>query len=379
MPQFYTLLTEIGRAKQANAIALKQPIEITQLAVGDGGGSLPTPEGDEEQLINEVRRASINTSDVDPDNPSWIVIEQVIPPDVGGWTIREIGIYDNAGDLIGYGNYPETYKPVLDEGSSRTQTVRFVLEVSDTAAITLKVDPSVVLATRKYADDGDEATSQAAADALQQHAESRNHPPATEAEQGMARVADQTTVNTGENDTRFVTAKKLKAWATQWVKQATETVAGMLKVATQAQVDAGNDDETAVTPKKLNGQMSTALEAVALTSLTKLLSPGRLDDAFKGENQSLAESGYQMLPGGLILQWASVVVTANSMASTSFPFEFPSEVIAHSQGTLYVGTGTNELNITLASIDTSGFTARTFRITGSANDDEKVTVIAIGY
>ncbi|QTP60931.1 phage tail protein [Billgrantia antri] len=152
MPQFYTLLTDVGQAKLANAVALGQTIQITELAVGDGGGSLPTPDSSATALVNEVRRAAINTSHTDPDNPSWIVVEQVLPPDVGGWTIREIGIYDVDGDLIGIGNYPETYKPVLSEGSSRTQTVRFVLEVSDTAAVTLKVDPSVVLATRKYVD-----------------------------------------------------------------------------------------------------------------------------------------------------------------------------------------------------------------------------------
>ncbi|RAH37528.1 phage tail protein [Halomonas sp. SL1] len=157
MPQFYTLLTDTGQAKLANAVALGGTIEITELAVGDGSGSLPTPDSSAEALVNEVRRAPINASQTDPDNPSWIVVEQVLPPDVGGWTIREIGIYDVDGDLIGIGNYPETYKPVLAEGSSRTQTVRFVLEVSDTAAVTLKVDPSVVLATREYSDAGDKA------------------------------------------------------------------------------------------------------------------------------------------------------------------------------------------------------------------------------
>lgn len=153
MPQFYTLLTDTGQAKLANAVALGGTIEITELSVGDGNGSLPTPDSSATALINEVRRAPINASQTDPDNPSWIVVEQVLPPDVGGWTIREIGIYDVDGDLIGIGNYPETYKPVLAEGSSRTQTVRFVLEVSDTSAVTLKVDPSVVLATRGYVDD----------------------------------------------------------------------------------------------------------------------------------------------------------------------------------------------------------------------------------
>lgn len=289
MPQFYTLLTEIGRAKQANAIALQQPIEITQLAVGDGGGSLPTPQGDEQQLINEVRRASINTSYVDPDNPSWIVIEQIIPPDVGGWTIREIGIIDSAGDLIGYGNYPETYKPVLEEGSSRTQTVRFVLEVSDTAAITLKIDPSVVLATREYVDDQ-----------RKEHEQSRNHPAATEAEQGMARVADQAMVNTGANDARFITPKKLKAWATQWVKEATETVAGMLKVATQSQVNTGDDDATAVTPKKLRS----------------------------GFSYSLGKNGYITLPSwlaGIIFQWGALEPTTSG-SRIYFPIAFPTSV-----------------------------------------------------
>ncbi|MDR5891123.1 phage tail protein, partial [Halomonas salina] len=157
MPQFYTLLTDTGQAKLANAVALGGTIEITELAVGDGNGSLPAPDSSAEALINEVRRAPINASQTDPDNPSWIVVEQVLPPDVGGWTIREIGIYDVDGDLIGIGNYPETYKPVLAEGSSRTQTVRFVLEVSDTSAVTLKVDPAVVLATREYSDASDEA------------------------------------------------------------------------------------------------------------------------------------------------------------------------------------------------------------------------------
>lgn len=171
MAQFYTLLTQVGQAKLANAMALGEQISISQLAVGDGGGTLPTPDSDRTALVNEQRRAPINLADVDPDNPNWIVVEQVLPPDVGGWTIREIGVFDSAGDLIAYGNYPETYKPTLDEGSGRTQTVRMVLQVSDTAAVTLRVDPSVVLATRKYVDDGDKTVAQGAANALQEHVE----------------------------------------------------------------------------------------------------------------------------------------------------------------------------------------------------------------
>lgn len=210
MAQFYTLLTDVGQAKLANAIALGQTIEITELAVGDGNGTLPPPDSTATALVNEVRRAPINTSITDPDNPNWIVVEQVLPPDVGGWTVREIGIFDVDGDMIGVGNYPETYKPVLSEGSSRTQTVRFVLEVSDTAAVTLKVDPSVVLATRQYVDDGDTATAQAAATALQQHTESRNHPPATTTALGFVKKATLEEAKSGAPD-KFPDAAAMKA------------------------------------------------------------------------------------------------------------------------------------------------------------------------
>lgn len=152
MPQFYTVLTEVGQAKLANALALGTTIDITDLAVGDGGGAMPQPDSNRETLVNEVRRAPVNTVATDPDNPSWLIVEQVLPPEVGGWTIREVGLIDVDGDLIGYGNFPETYKPTLAEGSGRTQTIRMVLEVTHTTAVTLRVDPSVVLATREYVD-----------------------------------------------------------------------------------------------------------------------------------------------------------------------------------------------------------------------------------
>jgi phage-related tail fiber protein len=205
MATFYTLLTDIGQAKLANAIALGQTIEISHMAVGDGGGSLPTPDSARTALVNEVRRAPINLSEVDAENPNWVVVEQVLPPDVGGWTIREIGIIDSNGDLLGYGNYPETYKPVLAEGSSRTQTIRFVMEVSDTAAVTLKVDPSVVLATRGYADN---IGAQSAA-ALANHQAGRQHPAATTTAQGMVEFADQAEHLAGTRSDRAATPKGL--------------------------------------------------------------------------------------------------------------------------------------------------------------------------
>lgn len=149
---YYAILTNIGAGKLANATALGTTLKISHLAVGDGGGSLPTPDASRTGLVNEVRRAPLNSLSVDPKNGSQIIAEQVIPEDVGGWWIREMGLYDDSGALIAYANCAPSYKPQLSEGSGRTQTVRMVLVVSSTGAVELKIDPSVVLATREYVD-----------------------------------------------------------------------------------------------------------------------------------------------------------------------------------------------------------------------------------
>ncbi|EJV5982871.1 phage tail protein [Escherichia coli] len=151
--KFYTLLTDIGAAKLASAAALGVPLKIIHMAVGDGGGTLPTPDAKQTALVNEKRRAALNMLYIDPQNSSQIIAEQVIPENEGGWWIREVGLFDESGALIAVGNCPESYKPQLAEGSGRTQTVRMVLITSSTDNITLKIDPSVVLATRKYVDD----------------------------------------------------------------------------------------------------------------------------------------------------------------------------------------------------------------------------------
>ncbi|MEX3120819.1 phage tail protein [Escherichia coli] len=151
--KFYTLLTDIGAAKLASAAALGVPLKITHMAVGDGGGTLPTPDAKQTALVNEKRRAALNMLYIDPQNSSQIIAEQVIPENEGGWWIREVGLFDESGALIAVGNCPESYKPQLAEGSGRTQTVRMVLITSSTDNITLKIDPAVVLATRKYVDD----------------------------------------------------------------------------------------------------------------------------------------------------------------------------------------------------------------------------------
>lgn len=148
--QFYAILTNIGAAKQANADALGIPWKITQMGVGDANGAEPTPNATQKTLINEWRRAPLNQLKVDDNDPSIIVAEQVIPADIGGKWIREIGLYDEAGDLVAVANCAPTYKPLLSQGSGRTQVLRMSLVVSNAASVQLKIDPSVVLATREW-------------------------------------------------------------------------------------------------------------------------------------------------------------------------------------------------------------------------------------
>lgn len=149
---YYAILTNIGAAKLANAAALGTTLQITQLAVGDGNGDVPVPDATRTTLVNEVRRAPLNQIIIDPANPSQIIAEQVLPETVGGWWIREMGLFDSAGSLIAISNCPPSYKPLLSQGSGRTQTVRMVLIVNNTGNVELRIDPSVVLATREYVD-----------------------------------------------------------------------------------------------------------------------------------------------------------------------------------------------------------------------------------
>ncbi|WP_434673714.1 phage tail protein [Pseudomonas sp. R1-15] len=150
--QFFAILTAIGRAKQANADALGIPWTFAQMGVGDANGTDPIPNEQQTHLINERRRAPLNQLKVDPANPNIIIAEQVIPENIGGWWIREVGLYDAAGDLVAVANCAPSYKPLLTQGSGRTQVVRMNLIVSNTANVELKIDPSVVLATRQYVD-----------------------------------------------------------------------------------------------------------------------------------------------------------------------------------------------------------------------------------
>lgn len=190
--KYFALLTKLGENLLAQATALGTKLELTHMAVGDGGGSLPTPDTNQTKLIAEKRRAAINTLFIDDKNKNQIIAEQIIPEQDGGWWIREIGLFDKAGNLIAVANCPETYKPQLAEGSGRTQSIRMVLIVSHTESVTLKIDPSVVLATREFVNKS-----------IEEHEKGRKHPDATTADKGFVQLADTLSAD----NTKAVTPK----------------------------------------------------------------------------------------------------------------------------------------------------------------------------
>lgn len=149
---YFVLLTSLGASRLASATATGTTLKLTHMGVGDGGGIVPVPDAGRTALISEKRRAEISRLSVDPKNPQQIIVEQVIPEEIGGWWIREMGLYDETGALIAYANCAPTYKPMLAEGSGRSQTIRMILAVDSTGSVELKIDPSVVLATREYVD-----------------------------------------------------------------------------------------------------------------------------------------------------------------------------------------------------------------------------------
>ncbi|HCL9811222.1 TPA: phage tail protein [Escherichia coli] len=194
--KYYAILTNQGAARLANATMLGSKLNLTQMAVGDANGVLPTPDPAQTKLINQKRIAPLNLLSIDPNNQNQIIAEQIIPENEGGFWIREIGLYDDEGVLIAVANCPETYKPQLQEGSGRTQTIRMILVVTNTEAITLKIDPSVVLATRKYVDDK-----------ISEHEQSRRHPDASLAAKGFTQLSSA--INS-ESETLAATPKAVK-------------------------------------------------------------------------------------------------------------------------------------------------------------------------
>lgn len=343
--KYYAIVTNLGAAKIANAAALGTKLNITHMAVGDGGGTLPTPNASQTKLVNEWRRAAINTLSVDPANASQVIAEQVIPESEGGFWIREMGLFDADGTLIAVCNTPETYKPALQEGSGRTQTVRMILIVNSTDAITLKIDPSVVLATRQYADS---KVSQAVIE-VRQYADDLMAKHLAAADPHKQYAPKDSPVFTGEPKapTAAVGDSSTQLANTAFVQAALDALAGGAPAALDTLkelADAlGGDEHFATTVlNKLAGKMDIAKSGADIADVPAFLrnlglgaaatrnigtGTGQVPDmsSFASSFSTSNGGAYFYQPNGTLIQYSYAEITGPGPWALSFPVAFPNE------------------------------------------------------
>ncbi|EDN0290821.1 phage tail protein [Salmonella enterica subsp. enterica serovar Infantis] len=335
--KYYAILTNQGAARLANATMLGSKLNLTQMAVGDANGVLPTPDPAQTKLINQKRIAPLNLLSVDPNNQSQIIAEQIIPENEGGFWIREIGLYDDEGVLIAVANCPETYKPQLQEGSGRTQTIRMILVVTNTEAITLKIDPSVVLATRKYVDDevlelrlyvDDQMRKHIAAqDPHTQYAQKHN-PTFTGEPKAPTPAA-------GNNTTRIATTAFVQAAITALINGAPATLDTLKEIAAAINNDPkfSTTINNALSGKQPLDETLTHLSGKDVAGLLAYLGLGEAAkrDVGTGDNQIpdmgafASGSGWFRLPGGYIVQFGTFSGNTTRFISGHFPIPFPNQ------------------------------------------------------
>ncbi|EDQ5816525.1 phage tail protein [Salmonella enterica subsp. enterica] len=250
--KFKTVITTAGAAKLAAAtMPGGKKINLNVMAVGDGGGKLPDPDAGQTQLVNEVWRHTLNKISQDNRYSNYIVAELVIPPEVGGFWMRELGLYDDEGTLIAVANMAESYKPELAEGSGRAQTCRMVIIVSNIASVELSIDSSMVMATQDYVDDK-----------LGEHEKSRNHPDATLNEKGFTQLSNATD---SVSETLAATPKAVKAAydlanGKYTAQDATTAQKGIAQLSSATDSDA---EHQAATPKAVKIAMDNASARLA--------------------------------------------------------------------------------------------------------------------
>ncbi|HAM7098543.1 tail fiber protein [Escherichia marmotae] len=286
--KFKTVITTAGAAKLAAATAPGgRKVNITTMAVGDGGGKLPVPDAGQTGLIHEVWRHALNKISQDKRNSNYIIAELVIPPEVGGFWMRELGLYDDAGTLIAVANMAESYKPALAEGSGRSQTCRMVIIVSSVTSVALTIDTTTVMATQDYVDDK-----------IAEHEQSRRHPDASLTAKGFTQLSSATN---STSETLAATPKAVKAAydlanGKYTAQDATTARKGLVQLSSAT----NSDSETlAATPKAVktaydlaNGKYTAQDATTARKGLVQLSSATNSDSETLAATSKAVKSAY---------------------------------------------------------------------------------------
>ena len=316
--KFKTIITDTGAKKLAQAAAPDgNPVRLTHMAVGDGGGTLPTPDSKQIRLVHEVWRHTVNRVILDATHQNRIIAELVIPPETGGFWIREIGVFDEHGDLIAVGNTAESYKPTVAEGSGRAQTFRTILTVSSTATVALTVDNTMVMATVDYVNDK-----------LKEHEQSRRHPDASLTAKGFVQLSSDTN---SVSETQAATPKAVKAAydlanGKYTAQDATTARKGLVQLSSAT----NSDSETlAATPKAVkaaydlaNGKYTAQDATTARKGLIQLSSATNSTSESLAATPKAVKAAYELANGKYTAQDATtaqkgIVQLSNATNSTS--------------------------------------------------------------
>ncbi|MCH0687888.1 tail fiber protein [Escherichia coli] len=299
--QFKTVITTAGAAKLAAATAPGgRKVNITTMAVGDGGGKLPVPDAGQSGLIHEVWRHALNKISQDKRNSNYIIAELVIPPEVGGFWMRELGLYDDAGTLIAVANMAESYKPALAEGSGRSQTCRMVIIVSSVASVELTIDTTTVMATQDYVDDK-----------IAEHEQSRRHPDASLTAKGFTQLSSATN---STSETLAATPKAVKtaydlANGKYTAQDATTARKGLVQLSSATN---STSETLAATPKAVktaydlaNGKYTAQDATTARKGLVQLSSATNSDSETLAATPKAVKTAYDLANGKYTAQDAT--------------------------------------------------------------------------
>lgn len=289
--KFYSTFTSIGKARLANATALGQKLKISKIKIGDGGddnGIETSPKETDTNIIRVRWEGPINDLQQHQKNDKWLVTETVIPDEVGNFYITEFGLYDDQDNLIVIGKYPKTYKPTLEEGSASSSLIKVILELANTDTVELKVDPTVMLASKDYVDQK-----------LALH--NQKNDPHPQYLQSINKATQEET-ESGNIDTKYITPSKLKSSFKKYLLKSKSTL---------WEVERGENDTQYITSKKLSW----------------------------GFSKELSRNGYIKFPswlGGVVIQWGDGKTNKAGDYKVIFPISFPnqcSQIIGMHEGT----------------------------------------------